>query len=63
MAKVKLTSRIVEEITNTVCNDLQLDNLQTNDVVENVLDRFENGEGFNSFDSLYCYLDGYTQKF
>jgi len=50
----------VEEINN-VCDDWNVSNDYREKMIINITERIEEGEGFETMDGFYSYIDGYMQ--
>lgn len=50
----------VEEINN-VCDDWDVSNDYREKMIINITERIEEGEGFETMDGFWSYIDGYMQ--
>jgi hypothetical protein len=61
MKKFNLSKEVYVEEINNVCDDWEVSDDYREKMITNITERIEEGEGFETMDGFYSYIDGYMQ--
>ena len=61
MKKFDLSKEEYVEEINNVCDDWEVSDDYREKMITNITERIEEGEGFETMDGFWSYIDGYMQ--